>query len=105
MSKCKQYYCYEILCYQVLYYQRRIENDIYFDWISEAEITVDWIDIIGIVYRNRSMKVINKLNIEVLYPQEIRNPLFNEMITELIWQNKALAVHNALVKNGIIGAY
>ena len=47
--------------------------------------------------------MISKFNIEALIFREIRSPPFHEEIMELIHQNKALVVYNALVKNGAIG--
>ena len=49
----------------------------YFIRIFKLDTQVDMINIIGIIYQNRSMKVSSKFDIKALIPREIRNPLFS----------------------------
>ena len=49
--------------------------------------------------------MISKFNLEASSLREIRSPLFNREITELIYQNKVLVVCDVLVKNSVIGVY
>ena len=67
------------------------------------EVDCSWVPIIEYIYNCGILKIIDKLNINFLYPIQMINYPFNNQILESIQRKEAIAVTNTSVDRNLMG--
>ena len=65
----------------------------------ETEVECEWMLIIRYSYNCRILRIIDRLNINFLYPRQIINHPYNQQILQSMQDNRAIAATDTLNKS------
>ena len=90
---------------QVRFYKLKDRVTEQYKEITTLEILVDQVQVIEKEYKKKVFRVFEKLDLVTTILQRILRLLFNQEITNLTIQNKAMTAYDTSIKDGNIEAY